>query len=362
MKNEQLNDKWLRLGGIVILNLFLNIFFYIQLMQEKSLSFWKIFWLSTLFVIASWELTRYVVLQVRKRFPGLQNTRRRLFHLTAFVTLATAALSVLKVLFIDFVNYYGEMSPNVFEFLYTFGMNMFYAMIITGIYESIYFFHQWRRMVKETEQLKKENLQSQFDSLKSQVNPHFLFNSLNSLSSLVEEDKDKAVRFISELSEVYRYLLQSNERELAPLSSELEFLKAYFFLLQTRFDKGVELEIDVNPVFHAYLIPPLTLQMLVENAVKHNVVSASRPLHIRILNDPQGRLHVVNNLQPKSVQVPSGKLGLANIAAKFRLLRQPELEILKTETTFEVILPLMDHQRLSGSFSRADLMNESPNA
>ncbi|MBK7850126.1 MAG: histidine kinase [Bacteroidetes bacterium] len=346
---EKLNDKWLRIGGITILNLFLNIFFYLDLVHVKHIPFLKVFLLSTAYVIISWEVTRFVILLVRKKFPGILNTRKRIINLGIYVTAATLAISLLKVEFISGVDFYNmgdtpQDHPVIFEYLYSFGMNMFYALIITGIYESLYFFNQWRKSFSEMEQLRKANLQSQFDSLKNQVNPHFLFNSLNSLSSLVEEDKEKAVQFIAELSRVYRYLLQTNEKELTTLSAELEFIQAYYFLLQTRFGNGVKLVVDVFPSFRDFLIPPLTLQILVENAVKHNVVSTNKPLIIRISTDALGNLMVDNNLQKKTQSVPSGGMGLANITSKYKLLNQSEVMIRSTDDNFQVKLPLISPQ------------------
>lgn len=348
---DKVNDKWLRIGGILVLNLFMNIFFYMDLVHEKQFPFLKIFTLSTVYVIISWEVTRYVVLRVRKNIPGFQNTRKRLFRLTVYVTFATFLITIVKVQFIritDFYNMAGqpEMKPIIFDYLYTFGMNMFYAMIVTGIYESLYYFSQWSKTFSETELLKKANLQSQFDTLKNQVSPHFLFNSLNTLSSLVEEEKDKekAINFIAELSRVYRYLLQSNERELTSLSAELDFIKAYFFLLQTRFGEGVKLEVNIPQQYNDFLLPPLTLQILIENAVKHNIVSVHTPLYIRIYIEKNDTLVVDNNLQRKSQQVPGGKMGLVNIMSKYKLLNQPDVIIKETETSFRVKLPLMNNK------------------
>lgn len=362
---EKLNDKWLRIGGITVLNLFLNIFFYLDLVHIKHIPFLKVFLLSTAYVIISWEVTRFIILLVRKKFPGIQNTRKRIINLGIYVTAATLAISLLKVEFISGVDFYnmGETPsdhPVIFEYLYSFGMNMFYALIITGIYESLYFFHQWKKSFSEMEQLRKANLQSQFESLKNQVNPHFLFNSLNTLSSLVEEDKDKAVHFIAELSRVYRYLLQTNEKELTTLNAELEFIQAYYFLLQTRFGNGVKLVVEVLPSFREFLIPPLTLQILVENAVKHNVVSSTRPLIIRIHTDALGNLMVDNNLQKKAQSVPSSGMGLANITSKYKLLNQSEVIIQTTKENFQVKLPLMSPQMPYDPFSSGLSLKKDP--
>ena len=222
----------------------------------------------------------------------------------------------------------------------TFGMFCFFGGIILAIYEAFYLFRKWKAVTLESEQLKREHLQTQLDSLKNQVNPHFLFNSLNSLSSLIEEDEAKAQLFVNELARVYRYLLQSNERELTDLKSELSFIKAYFFLLKTRFGDGICLDIQVSEAAQQAMIPPLTLQLLVENAVKHNVVSTARPLNISIYTEGEGNLVVSNNLQAKAVTVALNRLGLANIDAKYRLLAGKKPIVQQTQTTFSVILPL----------------------
>lgn len=192
-----------------------------------------------------------------------------------------------------------------------------------------------------SERLEKENLEAQFRSLKDQVNPHFLFNSLNSLSSLIRLDPEKAEEFVEELSAVYRYLLRSNEQELILLEDELRFIQSYLVLLKTRFGEGFSINFRIFPEHADWLIPPLTLQLLVENAVKHNVISAHKPLVVEIFTTESDRLHVHNNFQKKSRSVQSSKVGLANIQNKFKLLRQPEPEIEQTENEFKVIVPLI---------------------
>ena len=174
------------------------------------------------------------------------------------------------------------------------------------------------------------------------MKPHFLFNSLNTLQGLVmENEKEQAVTFIINLSQVYRYLLQSNEQLIIPLAKELEFIRAYVDLLKTRFEQGLVLTVDVAPESLAYGLPPLTVQMLVENAVKHNRLSVGCPLTIRIFTDAAQNVVVVNNRQPKRASVVSNRLGLTNIAAKYRLLNQPDIVIHQTETIFQVAVPLL---------------------
>ncbi|MES2850063.1 MAG: histidine kinase, partial [Bacteroidota bacterium] len=207
--------------------------------------------------------------------------------------------------------------------------------------EGIYTFSKWKENIQEAEQLKKANLQTQFDSLKNQVNPHFLFNSINILSSLIHEDKERAEKFIDEMSRVYRYLLRNNEDELVPLSAELRFIESYGHLLTTRYGNGFEIRVTVDEQFTNHLLPPLTLQLLVENAVKHNAVLKDKPLLVEITTDVNGWLTVKNNLQKKNTPVDSSKIGLNNIREKYLLLGQPEVIIEETPGAFIISLPLI---------------------
>ena len=167
---------------------------------------------------------------------------------------------------------------------------------------------------------------------------------MNTLSSLIEEDQTQAVQFVNELSRVYRYLLQSNDKELTTIKDEISFLNAYFFLLKTRFGEAIQMEINIAEDFMSYLIPPLTLQILVENAVKHNIVSLSKPLLIEVNFEESDQLSVSNNIQKKIVHVASNGLGLANISAKFKLLNQPEIIIDTNNNKFKVTLSLLKNQ------------------
>lgn len=183
-------------------------------------------------------------------------------------------------------------------------------------------------------------METQLHSLKTQVNPHFLFNSLNSLSSLIQSNPTQAVTFVHKLSGVYRYLLQSNEQNLTSLREELNFLRSYLHLLHTRFGPALQYNIDVDVSVEHYLIPPITLQLLVENAVKHNIVSADQPLYIEVYNEGD-QLLVKNNLQKRKTPVASHQVGLRNIFAKYQLLTNATVEIQETESAFVVALPLI---------------------
>ncbi|MBO0952580.1 sensor histidine kinase [Fibrella forsythiae] len=194
--------------------------------------------------------------------------------------------------------------------------------------------------------LKQQRTEAQMRALQSQVNPHFLFNALNTLSALIDENPRQATEYVDELSSVYRYLLRSADQELTPLNAEMAFIKSYFFLLTIRFGDSVCPELNIASNHYDALIPPLTLQLLVENAVKHNRVLPNEPLTIRIRTTGQGYLVVENNMQRRNVRVESNGVGLNNIADKYRLLGSSLPLIEEKEGWFRVTLPLLPATQL----------------
>ena len=189
--------------------------------------------------------------------------------------------------------------------------------------------------------LQKENLQSQFDVLKQQVNPHFLFNSLNVLTSLIKLEPDLAEKFSEHLSKVYRYILENKDNELVDLNIELKFLDAYIFLLKIRFVNKLNVNIDIPESKRNYQVIPLAMQLLIENAIKHNTMSKSNPLQIDIFIDKQNFLNIVNTLQERPTQIISTGIGLKNIQNRYLLLNNTEPIFEKTESQFIAKVPLV---------------------
>ncbi len=214
------------------------------------------------------------------------------------------------------------------------------TIVNQAVYETEASYRRIKISQLEAEQLKKEQLQTQFDSLKEQVNPHFLFNSLNSLSSLIATNPGKAEEFVEEMSRVYRYLLRSNEEQLTTLQKEIDFIESYNLLLKTRFGSGFQPVIRIEEELTEWLLPPMTLQLLMENAVKHNIVDPDTPLIVQLYTQNE-KLVVSNNLQKKNKSVVSNKVGLSNIISKYELLNYPEVEIKETDNEFIVSLPLI---------------------
>jgi hypothetical protein len=337
----RLNDRWFRLVGIPLIALLGDWIFYDEINRQHDQSFWIDYLVSLVEVSLLWTISRYGILRSRRRYPTLGQTRQRVIFQTLWFLFITGLFRLMTSTLYDVTLIWGyHYTP--LRYLYNIAVGIFCVIPIAAIYEGLYLYRQWRDTYYEAEELKKMTLQTQLESLREQVKPHFLFNSLNTLQGLVMEDeKEQAVSFIINLSQVYRYLLQSNEQLVIPLAKELEFIRAYVDLLKTRFENGLVLKIDVVPEMLAYSLPPLTVQMLVENAVKHNRLSAACPLTIRIFTDAAQNVVVVNNRQPKQSSVVSNRMGLTNIAAKYRLLNQADIVIHQTETTFQVAVPLL---------------------
>ncbi|TAE30821.1 MAG: sensor protein lytS [Cytophagales bacterium] len=204
-----------------------------------------------------------------------------------------------------------------------------------------FLFRQFRQSQLEAEQLKKTTVQAELQALKAQVNPHFLFNNFNVLSVLVDKDPARAKEFIQQLSRVYRHVLDQSDRELVSLDEEMRFLTSYSYLLKTRFNGGLNIQYNVPDQYLNYYIVPAALQMVLENAIKHNVSSHNRPLTISVSVEDSPGLVVTNNLQPKTEVEPSTRVGLKNIRQRYRFITQRDVAIDQQSGTFRVVLPLI---------------------
>lgn len=199
-----------------------------------------------------------------------------------------------------------------------------------------------QNILLENEILKREKLYAQFQALKQQVDPHFLFNSLNTLKSLIKTNNINAEEFVIRLSEIYRYILQKNRNDLVTISEELSILNSYVFMLKSRFEDSININIYIeNNIQDNLMLPPFTLQLLLENAIKHNVTSYTKPLNIQIFNRGDFWLIVKNNFQPKKNIEESTGIGLENINMRCKYLCGQGIEIIKTDSEFIVEIPLI---------------------
>ena len=287
-----------------------------------------------------WYLHILTMHWLRVRFPDIKQTGLRLATLA--VTHITLTIITFGLIFYTYDHFHflgyeldGDgLRQSVFLAV---GLDM----VATTTWEADYTYKKWKESVTEKERLHQLTIQHEFETLKGQVNPHFLFNCFNTLSSLIAEDTKRAEVFLNELSKVYRYLLRNNEDGLSTLQNELKFIQSYFQLLKTRHGEAVQFQVEVDKRYEHYLIPSLTLQLLVENAVKHNVLSKNKPLVIDIFTMAGNKLAINNNLQRRTVKGLSNKIGLDNIRSKYELLDQQGFQVLEDTKNFTVILPLI---------------------
>jgi LytS/YehU family sensor histidine kinase len=279
----------------------------------------------------------------RRRYPLFKDVRKRL----------TVQSLLMFVFTVSFNSFLGEFTKDIFNkegvpltdadrLIHSNSAALFCTIMIIAVYESIYFMHELRRSVEASENLKRESLAAQLNALRTQVNPHFLFNNLNTLSSLIPENPKHAVDFVQQLSKVYRHILEVKDEKSILLKDELEVLNAYAFLLKTRFGNNLEVNIDVPEEKLNKRIVPLSLQLLMENAIKHNIVSSGKPLQINIFT-ANGSLVVDNNLQVKKQITESTGIGLDNIRNRYKLLGDKPVTVTETATNFRVSIPLIEH-------------------
>ncbi|MGH1436353.1 MAG: sensor histidine kinase [Lewinella sp.] len=257
--------------------------------------------------------------------------------------LLTIVVTLFIAVFVDVVFTllrYGHLPRRVFALQPGFYWSLLLITFVISMFlHGRSFLLSYRQAIVEQEELKRANLASKYESLQNQVNPHFLFNSLNVLSNLVYKDADLSAKFIEQLAQVYRYVLEAQDKEVVSLVSEKEMLESYLFLLKIRFGDQLLVELDVEAEASDAL-PPLSLQMLAENAIKHNIVSRRKPLKL-VIKKEGNRIIVRNNFQPKQQEQTSLGVGLNNIRQRYALLSDQLLEINEGPDYYQVSLPVL---------------------
>lgn len=328
-------------------------FFSLMLTMISLLTNWGIYFSGSVFmavclvlvtivrgILILW-LDHKIIGFFQTKYPALNHLRKRAF----FSIISMICMTYLTILIYEVVKgLLLSQDLNVFDSskltLNLIGATLI-SLIILPTFEMLFSEKVSQRILLENLELKRRNLQGQYDTLKGQVNPHFLFNSLNSLAGLIKKKPQQATYFVDEMAYVYRYLLKSNEHNKVTLKEELKFAQAYFHLLRTRFEHGIQLEIDLPESRQTSYIAPLTLQILIENAAKHNIVSKSSPIIIQITLE-DNYIVVKNNIRKKNSLIETTKTGLANIVSKYKLLGASEVEVMEGTTEFTVKIPLLD--------------------
>lgn len=292
---------------------------------------------SIVLVIVMWESLRFVHRLLNKAYPFEVNlVKRMLIQISCGVGIG------LTVRFV--VYFFGEPAlPFKLDSLFLAATWAIYMIVPTAInlgFISSYFIDRWKDSLVLAERLEKEKSQVQFDNLKNQLNPHFLFNALTSLNSLIFEDQKLASQFLQQLSKIYRYVLLNKDKNFVALQTELDFIQHYISLLETRFKDAIHFKIDIRDAARNQAIVPVTLQILIENALKHNVVDKAKPLTIEITSIGD-YLVVSNNLQQRKRVETSNKLGLENLRSLYSFLSDKPVLIEPTADRFYVKVPLI---------------------
>jgi len=340
------DDKWLVIIGIPLITIIINIIMFSEYLINDPKVFFLKLPIGMFYTGIAWFTLRPIIIWLMIRYPETNQAPKRI---CLEVVLGIIGYIFIKQILDLFFN------STLFDFLpythpapYTdyFGA-LLLLFLVLAIYESIGFYTKLINSNREKEKLQRENIRSQLEGLKNQVNPHFLFNSLNTLSHLIPEDPDKAVNFVQKLSKVYRYILEIRDKKVIQIEEELEFLHSYIFLLKERFGENVQITCEVPVKYLRKKIVPLSLQILLENAIKHNIISTSKPLFIEVfVEDNKNTIHqpkliVKNNLQKKNQVATSTKLGLENIKNRYQFFTDQPVDVITTTESFIVALPLI---------------------
>ncbi len=280
----------------------------------------------------------FLVRFLDKKIPWLNHPLKRLIiQFSSMIVYCSLVIILFTVLWFTLVQ---KQNFDLIRFMSIESLKIGLTILILSslIVHSFIFFIKWKTAAVQQEKLKHEHLALQYDTLVNQVNPHFLFNSLNSLTALIDKDPDKAGQFVKKLSEIYRYVLDQKVNELVSVESELKFLESYIFLQKIRFAENLIISIDVTTIRRREVIP-LSLQMLLENAIKHNVISKDRPLHIEIYSTDEDYIVVKNDNQKKTAIDGSTGLGIENIKRRYEFFTNKPVKTIENQEYYMIELP-----------------------
>lgn len=304
-------------------------------MFDFELNGFYLFGVISMVVLGVWELNRQVEKQVIKKSTGIHPLI--LLFLASIVHVVLVSTISLFVLYMV-LGMPIQLNFDHWKLLTAFGFRI--NLFLNCVSAIVFFMNRLKKAQLEAEQLKKQNIEARFEVLRNQINPHFLFNCFNVLSTLVHKDADASSTFIAQLSNVYRYRLYNQENKIVPLKEELAFLDSYTYLLRTRFNENLLIENRISDRSDIIMVAPASLQMLIENAIKHNVASKKLPLKI-ILEKRDDYIVVSNTLQKKEIEEESTRIGLRNIIDRYKLLSDQPVIIERTPSQFIVKIPVL---------------------
>lgn len=357
-KQEQKHSRYLRLAMAPLVLLLIYVLIYLINPYSPS---WKDYknahYISLIIETVSGLALSWIIIEISTgiaywleyRFPWTSSPLLRFFLQTILII-----ISLVILLFLQdraFTWMFGEMNStqqenlDVWQF---FIVSIIVSILVSAVHTGSFLLSRWKTSMSEaaelrvkTMELKEVAMHAELQSLKLQLDPHFMFNNFSTLSELINEDSVTAAEFLDNLSRVYRYMIQNIKKDLVQLKDEVTFVKAYFYLMQIRHGDHIQMELELNETALQLAIPPITLQLLIENAIKHNMATAGSPLRIRITFSAE-RIIVTNNLQLIPHPLPAMGMGLENITNRYRILSGNLPEVQETAESFTVRLPLLD--------------------
>lgn len=340
VKSLQLNDIGFRLVLIPFFGIAIPVLTHMT--EASNFTHWqlKFSYAYTIFLaFVIWQGNRYLLFSLRSYFDWFNRPIRKIVALVIAVTFFTIPVSALMLISWYHIFKNGQVNWDVVSTSTL--IIMICVLFITHVYETVFLVKDSESEMVKNEQLERAKAEAELQALKNQIDPHFMFNSLNTISYLIDENPSHAKQFNEHLADVYRYILQSKSRDLVMVQEEVLFLEDYFSLQKIRYGNSVLLEITIpEEVFKQYMMPPISLQILAENAFKHNEFNFQGPLEIRTFYK-DAQIIVENKMIKKDTGKKSSNIGLSNLQERYRLTTGKSITITETEKTFSVSLPLL---------------------
>lgn len=326
--------NWFTIIGIPIVGILMDLIMSPNPVDFTSANYYISVGMSIILTAMYWLTSMFIVVKLWQKYPWHLEPLKHILIEVPLLLIASAIIATLS--------FFGASHSGLETNINSPGLNIAILILLvfflTTLSEAIFFYHQWKENFNKSAVLEKEKMEARYESLKNQVNPHFLFNSLNTLLSQVKENSETS-KYIHNLSDFLRYSLQDDELGIKALSEEINIVWKYSSLQKSRFGNNLKLTMGLPEEIGHYSLPKLSLQMLVENAIKHNIISDEKPLHIRIYI--KGEYIVVENNLQKRFEEKSTKQGLANIRKRYTFLSAKEIRIQEKNNTFTVEMPLL---------------------
>ena len=339
IKHIGFDDFWFSILGILILGITSTYLFNASIFSLSFIETIITLGVMLFFAATYWFINRAAMIFLRNKFPDLKDSVQRIILLFLVIIVTVIAVDFIGTKLFSYiglnVNYnFQERGKALLSII-------FISIMTMAIYEAIYFYVRLKKSVREEEQSKQAIIQAQLDALRHQAQPHFFFNTLNTLRDIIDQNsKEDAKEFVDKLSDMYRFLLEAGNANLIPLRDELKFSKAYIHIQSERFGDNLKLNWNIPKASIDAMIVPMSLQLLLENAIKHNVISRAKPLEVNI-NIKDDCVVVDNKIQVKSTKLPSTKVGLKNIEKRYTLITEKSVKIVDNGNQFSVSLPLL---------------------